>query len=122
MTEPDEDPAIATLLEEAAQLATAANEKLGEALAIAERDAGFNEDQRWFKSRLDRSFRARLATTQEIEDLHSSGRLAGIIWAIVRGNRTGLETLYFVLPVPKRDELRAMWGRAAVEIARGTGQ
>jgi hypothetical protein len=35
MTEPDEDPAIATLLDEAAQLATAANAKLSEALAIA---------------------------------------------------------------------------------------
>jgi hypothetical protein len=51
MTEPDEDPAIATLLEEAAQLATAANEKLGEALAIAERDAAFNQDRAWFKAR-----------------------------------------------------------------------
>jgi hypothetical protein len=54
MTEPDEDPAIATLLEEAAQLATAANEKLETALAIAEqarRDAAFNADRQWFKSR-----------------------------------------------------------------------
>ena len=91
MTEPDEDPAIATLLEEAAQLATAANEKLGEALAIAERDAGFNEDQRWFKSRPDRSFRARLATAQEVDDLHSSGAWppgwclteSCFVWAIV---------------------------------------
>jgi hypothetical protein len=54
MTEPDEDPAIATLLEEAAQLATAANEKFETALAIAEqarRDAAFNADRQWFKSR-----------------------------------------------------------------------
>jgi hypothetical protein len=36
MNAPDEDPAIATLLDEAAQLATVANAKLGEALAIAE--------------------------------------------------------------------------------------
>jgi hypothetical protein len=45
MIEPDEDPAIATLLDDAAELAAAANAKLGEALAIAEqtrRDAGFN--------------------------------------------------------------------------------
>ena len=35
-------PAIAALLDEAALLATAANEKLGEALAIAERNAAFN--------------------------------------------------------------------------------
>jgi hypothetical protein len=34
MTAPDEDPAIATLLEEAAQLATAANEKLESALLL----------------------------------------------------------------------------------------
>jgi hypothetical protein len=38
MNAPDENPAIASLLDEAAQLATAANEKLGEALAIAEHD------------------------------------------------------------------------------------
>jgi hypothetical protein len=36
MTAPDEDPAIASLLDEAARLAPAGNEKLGEALAIAE--------------------------------------------------------------------------------------
>ena len=56
------DPAIASLLEEAAPLATAANEKLDEALAIAERNAAFNADRQWFKSRPDRSYRARLAT------------------------------------------------------------
>src|ERR1700737_4859585 len=75
MTEPDETPAIASLLDEAARLATAANEKLGEAMAIAEqtrRDAAFNADRQWFKSRPDRGFRARLATAQEIEDLHTS--------------------------------------------------
>jgi hypothetical protein len=45
---PDEDQAIATLLDEAAQLATAANEKLGDALAMPEqtrRDAAFSEDR-----------------------------------------------------------------------------
>jgi len=73
---PADDPAIASLLEDAAQLAKAANAKLGEALAIAEqarRDAAFNEDRRWFKSRPGRNYLARLATAQEIEDLHSSG-------------------------------------------------
>jgi hypothetical protein len=40
----DPDPAIASLLEDAARLATAANEKLDEALAIAERNAEFNKD------------------------------------------------------------------------------
>jgi hypothetical protein len=81
-----------------------------------------------------RSFRARLATAQEIDDLHSRGAWpegwtldpACFVWAVVRGSRTGLETLFFVLPVPngapREDELKAMWGRAAVEIARRTGQ
>jgi hypothetical protein len=81
MTVPDEDPAIASLLDEAARLATAANEKLGEALAIAEqtrRDAAFNEDRRWFKSRPDRSFRSRLATAQEVEDAHFRRLAAGL--------------------------------------------
>ena len=76
MTAPDEDPAIASLLDEAALLATDANEKLGEALAIAEqqrRDAAFNEDRAWFKSRPDRLFLARPASPQEIEDMHTSG-------------------------------------------------
>ena len=61
----DDDPAIASLLEDAARFATAANEKLAEALAIAEqarRDAAFNADRAWFKARPDRNFRARLAT------------------------------------------------------------
>jgi hypothetical protein len=74
MTEPDPTPTAAPL-DEGAQLAAAANAKRGDALAIAEqarRDAVFNEDRRWFKSRPDRSFRARLATQQEIEDLHKS--------------------------------------------------
>jgi hypothetical protein len=39
MSAPDENPAIASLLDEAATLATAANAKLEAALAIAERDA-----------------------------------------------------------------------------------
>jgi hypothetical protein len=55
MTAPDP---IASLLDEAAELATAAKEKLGEALAIAERVEAFNEDQRWFKLNPARSFRA----------------------------------------------------------------
>jgi hypothetical protein len=132
---PDENLAIATLLEDAARLATAANGKLGEALAIAERDAAFNADRQWFKSRPDRSFRARLATAKEIEDLHSSGAWppgwvadeSCFVYAVVMHEpAAGLETLYFVLPVPNRelreDELKHMWGRAAVAIARGTGQ
>jgi hypothetical protein len=140
LTEPDEAPAIASLLEDAARLATAANEKLGEALAIAEqarRDAAFNEDRRWFKSRPDRSFRGRLATAQEIEDLHSSGAWpAGwvadercFVYAVVKHVPPGLETLYYILPPPKRelreDELERMWRNAQkgiVEIARRTGQ
>jgi len=51
---PADDPAIASLLEDAARFATAANEKLGEALAIVEqarRDAAFNADRQWFKAR-----------------------------------------------------------------------
>jgi hypothetical protein len=51
---------------------------------------------------------------------------ACFVWAVVRGSRTGTEALYFVLPVlngaPGEDELKAMWGRAAVEIARRTGK
>src|ERR1700730_13824381 len=70
MTAPDdEDPAIASLLGDAARLAEGVNEKLDEALAIAKRDVAFNADRQWFKSRPDRSFRARLATAQEIADL-----------------------------------------------------
>jgi hypothetical protein len=42
------DP-IASLPDQAAELATAATAKLGEALAIAERDATFNADRQWFK-------------------------------------------------------------------------
>ena len=71
-----DDPAIATLLEDAARLATAANAKLGEALAIAEqarRDAAFSEDRRFFKLNPARNYRARIATAQEVEDLHTSG-------------------------------------------------
>jgi hypothetical protein len=48
MTAPDEDPAIASLLDEAEQLAAAANAKLGEALAIAQqqqRVETFNADR-----------------------------------------------------------------------------
>jgi hypothetical protein len=93
MSAPDENPAIASLLDEAATLATAANAKLEAALAIAERDAAFNADRQWFKLNPARSYRARLATAQEIEDLHSSGARppgwtldpACFIWAIVRG-------------------------------------
>ena len=70
---PDATPAIAALLDEAAGLAAASTAKLDEALAIAERNATFNADRQWFKSRPDRSYRARLATAQEVEDLHSSG-------------------------------------------------
>jgi hypothetical protein len=51
MNAPDENPAIASLLDGAAQLAVAANAKLEAALAIAERDAAFNADRQWFKSR-----------------------------------------------------------------------
>jgi hypothetical protein len=50
--------------------------KAGRGLAIAEqqrRDAAFKEDRQRFKSRPDRSYRARLATQQEIKDLHSRG-------------------------------------------------
>jgi hypothetical protein len=118
------------LLEDAARLAAAANAKLAEALAIAEqarRDAAFNEDRRWFKLNPGRNYLARLATAQEVEDLHSSGAWSPgwtldptcFVWAIVRGSPTGLEALCFVLPVPRcpprEDELRAVWGRAAVE-------
>jgi hypothetical protein len=73
MTDDDTDAAIASLLDEAAHLTTAANAKLAGTLAIAERNAAFNADRQWFKSRPDRSFRARLATAQEIDDLHSGG-------------------------------------------------
>lgn len=132
---------IASLLDEAARLATAANEKLGEALAIAEqarRDAAFNEDRRWFKPRPDRNYRARLATAQEIEDLHASGAWppgweideSCFVYAILKHEQpAGLEALYFVLPPPKRepreDELERMWRNARkgiTEIARRTGQ
>lgn len=123
--------AISALLDEAAELA-AANEKVDEALAIAERVEAFNEDRAWFKARPDHSYRARLATQQEVADRHSSGAWppgwvadeSCFVWAIVRATAP-LETLYSILPPPEResreDELRAMWGRAAVEIARGDG-
>jgi hypothetical protein len=139
MTAPNEDPAIATLLEDAAWLATAANAKLARALAIAEqerRDAAFSEDRRWFKSRPDRNYRARLAMAQECGDLHSSGAWppgwvadeSCFVYAVVRHEPpAGIETLYFVLPVPKRepreDELERMWRNAQTgiaEIARRT--
>ena len=48
MTAPDENPPIASLLDEAAHFTTAANAKLAGALAIAEqerRDAAFSEDR-----------------------------------------------------------------------------
>jgi hypothetical protein len=132
MNAPDENSMIASLLEDAAR--SAAAEKLAEALAITEqarRDAAFNADRQWFKSRPDRSYRARLATQQEVADLHASGAWprwtldpACFIWAIVR-SRTGTEALYVVLPPPthepREDELRHMWGPAVVAIARGTG-
>jgi hypothetical protein len=110
---PAETPASASLLEDAARLATAANEKLGEAMAIAEqtrRDAAFNADRQWFKSRPDRGFRARLATAQEIEDLHTSkawppgGEIDGgcFVYAVVKHESPArLEALYFVLPPPR---------------------
>jgi len=130
------DPAIASLLEDAAQLATAANAKLDAALAIAEparRDAAFNADRRWFKANSDRCYRARLDSPQEIEDLHTSGAWPPgwvadercFVYAVVKHEPPDrLDALYFVLPPPKRepreDELKAMWGRAAVAIARRT--
>jgi hypothetical protein len=132
----DPDPAIASLLEDAARLATAANEKLGDALAIAERDAAFNQDRAWFKARPDRSFRARLATTQGVEDLHSSGAWPPgwvadencFVYAVVKHEPPAwLEALYFILPPPKRepreDELERMRRNAQngiAEIARRT--
>jgi|HubBroStandDraft_6_1064221.scaffolds.fasta_scaffold1911892_1 hypothetical protein len=141
MIEPDEDPAIATLLDDAAELAAAANAKLGEALAIAEqtrRDAGFNADRQWFKQHPGRSYHSRLATAQEVEDLHSSGAWPPgwaidptcFVYAVVKhGPPAGLEALYFVLPPPKRepreDELERMWRgaqRSIAGIARRTGR
>src|SRR5438105_4254477 len=125
MNAPDEDPAIASLLDEAAELAAAANAKLGEALTIAEqarREAVFNADRQWFKSRPDRSFRARLATAQEVEDLHTSGAWppgwvadeSCFVYAVVKHEQgAGLEALYFVLPPPRtepqEDELERLW-------------
>jgi hypothetical protein len=48
------------------------------------------------------------------------------VWALVRGHRTGIDTIYLILPVPngapREDELKRMWGRASVAIARRTGQ
>jgi hypothetical protein len=106
MNAPDEDPAIASLLDEAAQLATAANEKLSEALAIAERDAAFNADRQWFKLNPTRSYRARLATQQEVADLHASGAWpegwtldpSCFIWALVRESRTQLTQIATSVP------------------------
>jgi hypothetical protein len=106
MTAPDTTPAIASLLDEAAQLATAANEKLSEALAITERVEAFNEDRAWFKARPDRSYRATLATQQEIADLHASGAWpegwtldpACFIWALVRESRTQLTQIATSVP------------------------
>ena len=51
---------------------------------------------------------------------------AYFIWAVVRGICTGTEALHFVSPVPKQEpreeEMQDMLGRAAVELARPTGQ
>jgi hypothetical protein len=122
-------PDEATAIDEAASLATASNGKHAEQ---ARRNEAFNADRQWFKSRPDRSYRARLGTKQEVADLHASGAWprwtldpACFIWAIVR-SRTGTEALYVVLPPPthepREDELRHLWGPAVVAIARGTGQ
>jgi len=80
---------------------------------------------------------ARLATAQEIEDLHKSAWPPGwvpaescFVCAIVKidSERTGIEVLYHILPVPKleprEDELQAMWNnaqRSIAEIERRTG-
>jgi hypothetical protein len=111
MSAPDEDPAIASLLG----------------------DAAFNADRQWFKSRPDRSFRARLASQQEIEDLHTSGAWppgwvadeSCFVYAVVKHEPpAGLEALYFILPPPKseprEDELERMWRNARKGIGRKT--
>jgi len=73
------------------------------ALAIAEqarRDAAFNADRQWFKAGPDRSFRARLATAQEIEDLRSGG---AVQWGwIITGGRSG-DLLSFCFPLIKSE-------------------
>jgi hypothetical protein len=78
---------------------------------------------------------ARLATAQEVEDLHTSGAWPPgsvadercFVYAVVKHEPpAGLEALYFIVPPPNRepreDELKAMWSRTVVEIARRTGQ
>jgi hypothetical protein len=131
---PDATPAIAALFAEAAELTTTANERLTRPAlspSVTRRSmrtgAGLRRDP-------DRSFRARLATQQEVADLRTSGAWpdgwtldpACFVYAIVRGSCTRIEAVYLVSPVPNRepreDELRHMWGRAVVAIARGTGQ
>jgi hypothetical protein len=106
MNAPDATPATAALLDEAAGLAAAATAKLDEALAIVERNATFNADRQWFKSRPDRSYMARLATQQEVADLHASGAWpvgwtldpSYFIWALVRGSRTQLTQIATSVP------------------------
>jgi hypothetical protein len=140
MTAPDEDPAIANLLEDAAQLATAANAKLSDALAIAGQTR--RDEALMLTGVLPRQpgsqLRARLATAQEVKALHKSAWPEGwtldpacFVWANIKidSERTGIEVLFHILPVPKLeprdDELERMWRNAERSIAgieRRTGQ
>lgn len=106
----------------------------GEDLAIAvqtrRRDEAFNVDWPFFRDNPDRSYRTRLATPQEIADLQSSGAWppgwtidpACFIWAIVRGSRTGLETIYLVLRLRRRSQGRPSFDACGAGRRRRLGE
>ena len=79
----------------------------------------------------DRSYRARLATHQEIKDLHSRGawppgwvpdrELLRLAIVKIDSERAGIEVLYpypaGAEPGAEECELKAMWGNAQISIA-----
>ena len=122
MTAPDdEDPAIASLLEDAARLATAANEKLGEAMGVTDAPAetpasaslqrgvtrlsmpianGSNPGRTAaFGPGSPRRSKSRICTPRKLG--RQVGRLTGAASFMPWSAR--LEALYFVLVPPRRE-------------------
>jgi REase_DpnII-MboI len=79
-------------------------------LAQQRRDEAFSADRRFFRDNPDRSYRARLATAQEIEDLRSGG---AVQWGwILTGGRSGdlLSLFLSILAAYFRDVRPEEWG------------